>query len=336
MLSGLGLYLKKWVVGGRRACIFCESVLPNFMLAESPTIFARRGKRMKIRFSNLPSRKSSVLGAMFCLLALLLTVPLAAHAQQYSGSITGTVTDPSGAAVAGATVTATNTGTNATYTATTTDLGAFTFPQMTVGTYEVRVKHANFKEFIAKGVEVHTSTPTEVNAKLELGAATEMVTVEASDVQVQTTSAQAGEVIEGQQVRELPLNGENFMQLVTLSPGVSAAQDFNGRDKGLAGGSDFAVNGNPYTNNLFLVDGVNNNDIGSNRTILIYPAVDSIAEFKMLRNSYGAEYGQASGAIISINTRSGQNQWHGGVFYAGRNDKLDAPTWFDNNNGTGK
>jgi hypothetical protein len=293
---------------------------------------------MKIRFSNLQesSRKSSVLGAMFCLLALLLAVPFAAHAQQYSGSITGTVTDPSGAAVAGATVTATNTGTNATYTATTTDLGAFTFPQMTVGTYEVRVKHASFKEFVARSVEVHTSTATEVNAKLEIGAATEMVTVEASDVQVQTTSAQAGEVIEGQQVRELPLNGENFMQLVTLSPGVSAAQDFNGRDKGLAGGSDFSVNGNPYTNNLFLVDGVNNNDVGSNRTILIYPAVDSIAEFKMLRNSFGAEYGQASGAVISINTRSGQNQWHGGAFFAGRNDAVDSKDWFSNNLGLSK
>jgi len=293
---------------------------------------------MKIRFSNFSesSRESSVLGAIFCLLALLLMLPFAAHAQQYSGSITGTVTDPSGAAVAGATVTATNSGTNATYTATTTDLGAFTFPQMTVGAYEVRIKHASFKEFVAKGVEVHTSTAAEVNAKLELGATTELVTVEATDVQVQTVSAQVGEVVEGQQVRELPLAGENFMELVTLSPGVSTANSFDGFDKGLKGGSDFSVNGNPYNNNLFLVDGVNNNDVGSNRTILVYAAVDSIAEFKMLRNSYGPEYGQAAGAIISINTRSGENQWHGGVFYMGRNDKLDANDYFSNKNKTGK
>src|SRR5438067_13233546 len=293
---------------------------------------------MRIRFSNLleSSRKSSVLGAIFCLLTLLLAVPFAAHAQQYSGSITGTVTDPSGAAVAGATLTATNTGTNAMYTATTTDLGAFTFPQMTVGAYEVRVKHPSFKEFVARSVEVHTSTATELNAKLELGATTEMVTVEATDVQVQTTSAQAGEVVEGQQVRELPLNGENFMQLVTLSPGVSAANSFDGRDKGLKGGADFSVNGNPYNNNLFLVDGVNNNDVGSNRTILVYPSVDAISEFKMLRNSYGPEYGQASGAIISINTRSGENKFHGGFFYSGRNDKLDANDFFSNANKTGK
>ncbi len=127
------------------------------------------------------------------------------------------------------------------------------------------------------------------------------------------------------------------MNLVTLSPGVSTAKDFDGRDKGLTGGSDFSVNGNPYTNNLFLVDGVNNiDDVGSNRTILVYPSIDAIAEFKMIRNSYGPEYGQASGAIISITTKSGENQFHGGVFYAGRNDTLDANDWFSNYNKTGK
>ncbi len=192
------------------------------------------------------------------------------------------------------------------------------------------------KNSFATSVEVHTSTNAEVNAKLEVGAASETITVEASDVQVQTISAAAGEVVEGQQVRELPLNGENFMQLVTLSPGVSTAQDFNGRDKGLTGGSDFSVNGNPYTNNLFLVDGVNNVDMGSGRTILVYPSTDAIAEFKMIRNSYGPEYGQASGAIISITTKSGENQFHGGFFYAGRNDKLNANDWFSNFNDTGK
>ncbi|HUI74932.1 MAG TPA: carboxypeptidase regulatory-like domain-containing protein [Candidatus Acidoferrum sp.] len=276
-------------------------------------------------------------GSLFFLFALLLAfAPLPLLAQQYSGTITGTVTDPSGAAVAGATVLVINTGTNASYPAVTTDLGVYTVAQLPVGYYEVHVKQGNFKEFVAKGVEVHTSSVTQVNAELALGAATETVTVEASDVQVQTASASVGNVVEGQQVRELPLNGENFMGLVTLAPGVSPANDFDARDKGLTGGSDFSVNGNPYTNNLFLVDGVNNNDVGSNRTILIYPATDSIAEFKMLTNSYGPEYGQATGAIISITTRSGENTWHGGAFYAGRNDKLDANDWFSNNNGTGK
>ena len=272
--------------------------------------------------------KLAMVRVLLCV--LILALPLTMQAQQYSGTITGTVTDTSGASVPGAGVTATNKGNGSVYTATSSDQGVYTFAQLPVGTYDVQVKKASFKDFLAKGVEVHTSTTTEANAKLAVGSASETITVEASDVQVETTQASVGEVIEGTQVRELPLNGENFMGLVVLSPGVSQANDFNGRDKGLLGGSDFSVNGNPYTNNLFLVDGVNNNDVGSNRTILVYPSTDAIAEFKMVRNSYGPEYGQASGAIISITTKSGENQFHGGFFYAGRNDALDANDWFSN------
>jgi hypothetical protein len=222
------------------------------------------------------------------------------------------------------------------YTATTSDSGVYVEAQLPVGAYTVSISQKGFKEFIATNVEVHTSSNTEINAKLEVGANTESITVEASNVQVETTSGEVGNVIEGAQVRELPLNGENFMGLVTLTPGVSPADSFNSRDKGLLGGADFSVNGNPYNYNLFLVDGVNNNDVGSGRTILVYPSVDTIAEFKMLTNSYGPEYGQATGSIISITTKSGGNQFHGGVFYAGRNDKLDANDWFSNFNNTGK
>jgi hypothetical protein len=269
-------------------------------------------------------------------LGMLLFFPLAIHAQTYYGTIVGNVTDATGAAVPGAKVTIRNTGTNSTYTATTTGHGSYSVPQLAVGTYEVHVTSGNFKEFVSTGVEVHVSTTTEVNAALEVGSINEKVTVQANEVQVQTVSAEVGEVIDGTQVRELPLNGENFVGLTQLSPGVSAAASYDGTGKGLSGGVNFSVNGNPYTNNLFLVDGVNNNDVGSNRTILVYPAVDTIAEFKMIRNSYGAEYGQASGAIISLTTKSGTNQIHGGVFYAGRNNALDTYDYFSKQNNTGK
>ena len=272
----------------------------------------------------------------FLLSLLMLALPLAMHAQQYSGTITGTVTDSTGASVPAATVTATSPSTGASYNTTTSDQGVYVFAQLPVGMYQITIKKASFKEFVAKNVEVHTSTTTELSAKLDVGSASETVTVEASDVQVETSQASVGEVVEGTQVRELPLNGENFIGLVTLSPGVSQANSFNSRDKGLLGGSDFSVNGNPYTNNLFLVDGVNNNDVGSNRTILVYPSTEAIDEFKLLRNSYGPEYGQASGAIISITTKTGTNQFHGGFFYAGRNDKLDANDWFSNHDGLKK
>jgi Carboxypeptidase regulatory-like domain len=275
-------------------------------------------------------------GALFTILAILLAFPLGMRAQTYYGTIVGNVTDATGASVPGAKITVRNVGTNSTYTATASGHGSYSIPQLAVGTYEVQVTSGNFKEFVTTGVDVHVSTTTEVNATLQVGSMNEKVTVQANDVQVQTVSAEVGEVIDGTQVRELPLNGENFVGLTQLSPGVSAAASYDGTGKGLSGGVNFSVNGNPYTNNLFLVDGVNNNDVGSNRTILVYPAVDSIAEFKMIRNSYGAEYGQASGAIISLTTRSGTNQIHGGVFYAGRNNALDANDYFSNQNGTGK
>lgn len=265
---------------------------------------------------------------------VLLVSASVANAQIYYGTITGTVTDSTGAVVSGAAVTVKNVGTGNTYTETTNESGAYTVAQVPVGSYEIRIVQKGFKEFVATSVEVHTSSDTRLDAQLQLGAASEVVQVEASDIQVDTTSGAVGNVIEGTQVRELPLNGENFMGLVTLTPGVSPANSFDSRDKGLLGGADFSVNGNPYNYNLFLVDGVNNNDVGSGRTILVYPSVDTIAEFKMITNSYGPEYGQATGSIISITTKSGTNQYHGGLFYSGRNDALDANNSLSNQNCT--
>ena len=134
------------------------------------------------------ARAGFVLCPLFCLLLLVLGTPFALNAQQYSGTITGTVTDPSGAAVAGASVTATNIGNNASYSTTTSEQGVYSFAQLPVGVYNITIKQGSFKEFVAKAAEVHVSTSTEVNAKLELGAASEMITVEASAVQVQTAT----------------------------------------------------------------------------------------------------------------------------------------------------
>ena len=290
--------------------------------------------------TNIQRRSKSALRAGVTLLVavfvMLVGLSSSLHAQTYYGTIVGNVSDPTGAAVAGAKVSVIEKATNNTFTAVTSSQGSYSVPQLPGGIYEVRVQSANFKEFVSTGVEVHVATTTSVNATLEIGSNTEQVTVQADAVQVETSSAAVGEVISGTQVRELPLNGENFVGLTQLSPGVSAASNYDGTGKGLSGGVNFSVNGNPYTNNLFLVDGVNNNDVGSNRTILVYPAVDTIAEFKMIRNSFGAEYGQASGAIISITTRSGENKIHAGTFYSGRNNILDANDWISNNNGTGK
>jgi hypothetical protein len=260
-----------------------------------------------------------------CVLALL-TIPL--YGQKTTGLITGDVTDPSGAMVANATVSVTSNATGQTRTATTDTSGTFTVPDLQPGMYQVTIKAQNFKESIAKNVEVHVASTTPVNIKLQMGGSTETVEVTTSTIQVQTDSAVLGETIDSTQVRELPLNGRNFMGLTQLAPGVSTGNSYDGTGKGLKGGVDFSVNGNAVTNNLYLVDGANNNDRGSNRTILIYPSVDSIAEFKMLQNSYGPEYGQSSGAVITMVTKSGTNQFHGDVFYSGRNDAINAWDYF--------
>lgn len=267
---------------------------------------------------------------------LMLAVPGVLRAQAYNGAIVGSVTDSTGAAIVGAKVIVIANATNTQFSTTTSSIGAFSVAQLPVGFYTVKISAPNFKEYIEEKAEVHTSSNTTVTAVLQPGAVTDTINVQADAVQVETTSAAAGEVVSGSQVRELPLNGENFVGLTQLSPGVNAAASYDGTNKGLEGGVNFSVNGNPYNMNLFLVDGVNNNDVGSNRTILVYPAVDTIAEFKMIRNSFGPEYGQAAGAVISLTTKSGTNQLHGGFFYAGRNDILDANNWFNNNQNTGK
>src|SRR5260370_1560127 len=256
--------------------------------------------------------------ALWLVLLLCFSFNVRCTAQKVTGTILGTVPDPGGAAVAGATVTARNPATADVGTTPTCSSGTYAFRDERAGTYEVAIKAPNFKEYVSKGVELNVSSNSVVNAALQVGGVSEQVTVEASTVQVETASGAVGNVVEGNEVRELPLNGRNFIELTQLAPGVSPIAGFNTVKKGLEGGTDFSVNGNSVTSNLFLVDGVNNNDIGSNRTILIYPSIQAIDEFKILRNSYGPEYSQAAGAIVHIVTRCCPNTIHGSVFYSSR------------------
>ena len=150
-----------------------------------------------------------------------------------------------------------------------------------------------------------------IDFELAAGDVTETVTVESSSTPVKVLGGDVSGVITGEQVRELPLNGRNFLQLATLMPGVSAPDFLNVKDKGLLGGSDLSVSGSDVTANMWTVDGANNNDVGSNRTILVYPSLEAIQEFKILRNSYGPEFGGAGGAQINIVTRCGSNRFDG-------------------------
>lgn len=258
--------------------------------------------------------------------ALTLTV-VPTYAQKTTGAVNGRVTGPTGAAVANASVVLKSSTAGFAHVVATNEQGEYQFEEVPNGVYDLEISSPTFKPFVSHHVPVNVASTARVDARLQSGSVAETISVTATDIQVQTDSGALGNVIDGAQVKELPLNGRSFVELTQLSPGVSRANNFDSKNKGEQG-VDFSVNGNPTTNNLFLVDGANDNDVGSNRTILIYPSNEAIAEFKMLTNSYGPEYGQASGAVITIVTRGGANDFHGSAFYSGRNDALAAYSYF--------
>ena len=285
---------------------------------------------LALRNAKIEKSIRSNIHVMLACLCLVLTLVSAVQAQKTSGQITGTVLDQSGAALPDTTVTVTQVGTGLSREVKTNQDGNYSVPDLPVGVYRISAAHSGFKEGIVDSVTVNVSTTTRQDLTMEVGSIGEKVEIVASDLQVETETGTVGGVVNGEQVRELPLNGRSFVQLTQLQPGVSPAANFDSKNKGLFSGVDFSVNGNTTQSNLFLIDGANNNDTGSNRTILLYPSIEAISEFTMLRNSFSPEYGQASGAVISIVTRGGENKFHGSLFYFGRNDKLNAADFFAN------
>ncbi len=270
-------------------------------------------------------RRCTVLGAFTAVMLLLAT---AAYAQTFTATIRGTVLDPTGAVIPGAAVTVTQETTGLTRSMTAGASGEFDFPTLPVGTYRIEAKHPGFRDAIQTGLALHLNDIAVVNVKMQVGTAAEVMQIEASAVAVETQSGAVTGLVQGEQVRELPLNGRSFMQLTLLMPGVSVYNPFNTKDKGLLGGADLSISGSRTTGNQWLVDGANNNDVGSNRTILMYPSIDSIEEFKINRNSYGPQFGGAAGGVVNVITRSGGNDVHGSVYYFGRNDALNATDFF--------
>jgi hypothetical protein len=258
--------------------------------------------------------------------SILLAAP--AFAQRPTGTIRGTVRDATQAVLPGATVTVSNEETGFSRATVTNSVGAYSLPDLPVGRYKVTAELQGFKSGSRTGVVLRVADTLGIDFELGAGSISEVVTVEATSTPVKTIGGDVSGVITGEMVRELPLNGRNFLQLATLMPGVSAPDFLNVKDKGLLGGSDLSVSGSDVTANLWTVDGANNNDVGSNRTILVYPSLEAIQEFKILRNSYGSEFGGAGGAQINIVTRGGTNLYNGSLFYSGRNDALNKKNYF--------
>jgi hypothetical protein len=263
-----------------------------------------------------------------CLAGLLFLLGAPALAQQFTATIRGTVTDSTQAAIGGAKVTVKGEDTGLTRSTTTNSSGIYAFPDLPVGTYQVAVEFAGFKSAVRTKIVLNVADVRAVDVQLETGVVSEQVSVEADALAVKTIGGEVSGLITGQQVRELPLNGRNFTQLALLMPGVSAPENFDTKNKGLMTGSDLSISGGGVTSNLWTIDGANNNDVGSNRTILVYPSIDAIEEFKIQRNNYGAEFGQSGGAQINLVTRGGTNEFHGSGYWFGRRDQWNSTDFF--------
>ena len=251
--------------------------------------------------------------------------------QEITGSIVGTVRDSSGAVVPGAVVTITDPSKNnlVVRTATTNSSGEFSAPNLVISTYSVTVEAPNFKKAVRTEIKLDLGQRRTVDITLEAGDINEVVTVEADPISVDLSSATSGTIISGDQAREISINNRNWVQLITLAPGVSndlSDQVYVGTTNpaGQANIVSISVNGARSSQNTFTVDGADVTDRGSNLTIQAYPSVDSIGEFRVLRSLYPAESGRSGGGQINVITRSGTNDFHGSFFAFVRNEAFNA------------
>ncbi len=253
-----------------------------------------------------------------------------------TGTILGTVTDASGAVVPNATVTVTNSDQGIVARTVKTDgNGVYSAPLLPIGRYAVQVQAQGFKTAQKTNISVNVNDKLTEDFQLAVGATSETVTVEATPVEVNLVNSTGSELITGTQVRELTLNNRNYVQLLTLSPGVSsttAEQYYVGIVNPVTGGVNtigFSVNGQRTSSNNWTIDGADNVDRGSNLTLLSSPSVDSIAEFKLVRSNYDAEYGRASSGQVQVLTRSGTSTYHGGGYEFWRNENLNADNYMN-------
>jgi hypothetical protein len=250
---------------------------------------------------------------------------------QDTGYISGTVTDKSGAAVAGAEVVISNVSGNATHPTTTNGDGAYVVAGLPGGSYNIEVTAKGFQKYAAKGVVLDVAAKVRVDIQLTVGAITEEVVVTGESVaQVETQSSSIGSTISGKQVEQLELNGRNFTQLVTLSPGVVNQTNQDEGKVGVYGNVAYAINGGRTEYNNWELDGGDNMDNGSNSTLNVYPNPEAIAEFKVLTSNYGAQYGRNGSGTIEVETKSGTQSFHGSAFEYLRNDMFNANEYFNN------
>ena len=267
------------------------------------------------------------------LAALPLCVVLA---QDFRASLSGRVTDPSGAVIAGSKVTVINTATRVATEARTNEQGVFAAPYLVPGSYEVRAEAPGFKTAVREGISLQTSDRRTLDLTLEVGATTEVVEVREQASLVDTSAAVAGTVISSRTVTQIPTLTRIPYLMASLSPGV-VARDMNGTIPNAAGNataSGIRVNGGfGDTSNEYLIDGVPNN---TTSRVAFIPSADAIQEFKIVGNAYDAQYGRQAGSTINLTIRSGSNDYHGGAYHFYRDFHMGANSFQGNLSGRPK
>ncbi|MGA9966595.1 MAG: carboxypeptidase regulatory-like domain-containing protein, partial [Terriglobales bacterium] len=276
-----------------------------------------------------PSLVHRVSASWLAVLGLLTILSFPAFSQSTGGRILGRVADPTGAVLASVKVTLTNEATGATRDTPTNASGDYTFVEVVPGTYRVEYELTGFKKSVQKSVTVDVNQVVTLNQTLAIGATQETVEVTSEAPQVDTTSTQLGAVINDRSVNELPLNTRDTYQFLQLQPGVQSQLGSSGS---LFYGSDSAgsvsVNGGRGRSNNFSVNGGDANDQFVNLPT-IQPTPDSIEEFRVITNTFDAEYGRNSGAVVNVITKSGTNNFHGNLYEYFRNKVLNAQGYFN-------
>ena len=288
------------------------------------------GFHAAIILRNLPKTARLVI----CATIAILCTAFVTKAQD-TGYISGTVTDKTGAAVAGAEVVISSTNGSSTHPTTTNGDGAYVAAGLPGGSYDIVVTAKGFQKYTAKNVVLDVAQKIRVDVQLTLGAVSEEVVVTGESVaQVETTSSAIGTTITGKQINELELNGRNFTQLVTLSAGVVNQTGQDEGTVGVYGNVQYSMNGGRTEYNNWELDGGDNMDNGSNATLNVYPNVEAIAEFKVLTSNYGAQYGRNGSGTVEVETKSGGSSFHGSAFEYLRNDMFNARPWESGNDPT--
>jgi len=279
------------------------------------------------RWSAANISSQALIGRICLLLLAIVALPLLVSAQD-TGYISGTVTDKSGAAIADAQVTIKNTAGSITRSTVTNSDGAYNVSGLPGDTYDLIVVATGFQKFTVQKVVLSVAEKARIDVSLTVGAVTEEVVVTGESVaQVETTSSEISSTITGKQINELELNGRNFTQLVTLSPGVVNQTGQDEGTVGVYGNVQFSMNGGRTEYNNWELDGGDNMDNGSNATLNVYPNLEAIAEFKVLTSNYGAQYGRNGSGTVEVETKSGTSAFHGSAFEYLRNDLFNARPW---------